>query len=184
MASGASRTPRVHWSLEQAVLGLTLLGGLPATVALAWIVWGENYSFEVRWTLAAVVIVVWIGCGAAAYRMVTRVLYLAANLLGALHEGDYSIRGDRREAGKRRRPGDEGDQLARRHAAAAAIGGGGIDGAAHERDGRDRRRGLRLRHGREAGAHQPGGRATARTSRPPSLVGPPWRARRCGSSAI
>ena len=25
--------------------------------------------------------------------MVTRVLYLAANLLGALHEGDYSIRG-------------------------------------------------------------------------------------------
>ena len=87
--------PRVHWSLEQAVLGLTLLGGLPAAVALAWIVWGQNYSFEVRWTLAAVVLVVWIGCGAAAYQMVTRVLYLAANLLGALHEGDYSIRGDR-----------------------------------------------------------------------------------------
>ena len=56
MASGASRAPRVHWSLEQAVLGLTLLAGLPATVALAWIVWGENYSFEVRWTLAAVVV--------------------------------------------------------------------------------------------------------------------------------
>ena len=74
------------------MLGLTLLGGLPSTVALAWIVWGENYSFEVRWTLAAVVIAVWIGCGAAAYRMITRVLYLAANLLGALHEGDYSIR--------------------------------------------------------------------------------------------
>jgi two-component system nitrogen regulation sensor histidine kinase NtrY len=29
----------------------------------------------------------------SAYQMVTRVLYLAANLLGALHEGDYSIRG-------------------------------------------------------------------------------------------
>src|SRR6476646_2763657 len=92
MASGASRTARVHWSLEQAVLGLTLLGGLPSTVALAWIVGGENYIFELRWTLAAVVIAVWIGCGAAAYRMITRVLYLAANLLGALHEGDYSIR--------------------------------------------------------------------------------------------
>jgi nitrogen fixation/metabolism regulation signal transduction histidine kinase len=92
MASGASRTTRVHWSLEQAVLGLTLLAGLPSTAALAWIVWGQNYSFEVRWTLAAVIAVVWIGCGAAAFRMVTRVLYLAANLLGALHEGDYSIR--------------------------------------------------------------------------------------------
>jgi nitrogen fixation/metabolism regulation signal transduction histidine kinase len=93
MASGASRTTRVHWSLEQAVLGLTLLAGLPAIAALTWIVWGQNYSFEVRWTLAAVVLVVWIACAAAAFQMITRVLYLAANLLGALHEGDYSIRG-------------------------------------------------------------------------------------------
>ncbi|HTI36147.1 MAG TPA: ATP-binding protein [Vicinamibacterales bacterium] len=83
----------MHWSLEQAVFGLTLLGGFPAAVALGWVVWGENYSFEVRWTLAAVVVVVWVGCAIAAFQMVTRVLYLAANLLGALHEGDYSIRG-------------------------------------------------------------------------------------------
>jgi nitrogen fixation/metabolism regulation signal transduction histidine kinase len=91
-ATKRRRSTHVHWSLEQAVLGLTLLGGLPAAAALAWIVWGENYSFEVRWTLAAVVAIVWIGCAFAAYQMVTRVLYLAANLLGALHEGDYSIR--------------------------------------------------------------------------------------------
>src|SRR3954471_21819130 len=93
MASGVNRTARAHWSLEQAVLGLALLAGFPAIVALAWIVWGQNYSFEVRWTLAAVVLVVWIACAAAAFQMVTRVLYLSANLLGALHEGDYSIRG-------------------------------------------------------------------------------------------
>jgi two-component system nitrogen regulation sensor histidine kinase NtrY len=93
MASANSRAARVHWSLEQAVFGLCLLGGLPAAIALVWIVWGQNYSFEVRWTLAAVILVVWSGCAATAYQMVTRVLYLAANLLGALHEGDYSIRG-------------------------------------------------------------------------------------------
>src|SRR6478672_2861917 len=92
MASASNRSARIHWSLEQAVVGLCLLGGLPATIALAWIVWGQNYSFEVRWTLAAVVLVVWVGCAAVAHQMVTRVLYLAANLLGALHEGDYSIR--------------------------------------------------------------------------------------------
>src|SRR5688500_11470926 len=92
MASATNRA-KIHWSVEQAVVGLSLLGGLPAAIALVWIVWGQNYSFEVRWTLAAVVLVVWIGCAAAAYQMVTRVLYLAANLLGALHEGDYSIRG-------------------------------------------------------------------------------------------
>ena len=74
-------------------MGLTLLGGFPAALALAVIVWGQNYSFEVRWTLAAVVLAVWIGCAAAAHQTVTRVLYLASNLLGALHEGDYSIRG-------------------------------------------------------------------------------------------
>jgi two-component system, NtrC family, nitrogen regulation sensor histidine kinase NtrY len=91
--SRRTRVTRVHWSLEQAVLGLALLGGLPAAAALAWIVWGESYSFEVRWTLAAIVIIVWGGCAIAAYQMITRVLYLAANLLGALHEGDYSIRG-------------------------------------------------------------------------------------------
>jgi two-component system nitrogen regulation sensor histidine kinase NtrY len=96
-ATAAQRRPRApkkaHWSLEQAVVGLSLLGGLPAAVALVWVVWGQNYSFEVRWTLAAVVLVVWVGCALSAYQMVTRVLYLAANLLGALHEGDYSIRG-------------------------------------------------------------------------------------------
>ena len=74
-------------------MGLTLLGGLPAALALAWIVWEQNYTFEVRWTLAAVVLVVWASCAIAAHQMVTRALYLAANLLGALHEGDYSIRG-------------------------------------------------------------------------------------------
>jgi nitrogen fixation/metabolism regulation signal transduction histidine kinase len=93
MASANSRSAKVHWSLEQAVVGLSLLGGMPAAVALAYLVWGQNYSFEVRWTLAAVVLVVWVGCALTAYQMVTRVLYLAANLLGALHEGDYSIRG-------------------------------------------------------------------------------------------
>src|SRR3954470_24089298 len=71
MASGANRTARVHWSLEQAVLGLALLAGFPATVALAWIVRGQNYSFEVRWTLAAVVAVVWIGSAIASYQLVT-----------------------------------------------------------------------------------------------------------------
>ncbi|PYR75469.1 MAG: PAS domain-containing sensor histidine kinase [Acidobacteria bacterium] len=92
-ARGGRPRGRVYWSLEQAVLALALLGGFPAAIALAWIAAGQNYSFEVRWTLAAVVLAVWIGCAAAAYHMITHVLYLAANLLGALHEGDYSIRG-------------------------------------------------------------------------------------------
>jgi two-component system, NtrC family, nitrogen regulation sensor histidine kinase NtrY len=92
MASVNSSAPKARWSLEQAVVGLSLLGGLPA-VALMWMVWGRDDSFVVRAVLISVVLIVSISCAVAARQMVTRVLYLAANLLSALHEGDYSIRG-------------------------------------------------------------------------------------------
>jgi len=47
----------------------------------------------VRWTIVAVVLVTWIAAAAAARQLVSRTLLLAASLLGALREGDYSIRG-------------------------------------------------------------------------------------------
>ncbi|HEY7498051.1 MAG TPA: ATP-binding protein [Vicinamibacterales bacterium] len=80
-------------SLEHLILALVLLAGVPAVLLLVYLTWGQEYSFEVRWTVAAVILVVWLGCAAAAYQMVTGALYLQANLLGALREGDYSIRG-------------------------------------------------------------------------------------------
>jgi two-component system, NtrC family, nitrogen regulation sensor histidine kinase NtrY len=82
-----------HRNLERAVLLLALGAGLPAAVALVYIMWGQSYTFEERWTLVSIVAAAWIGTAAAAYQMVTRALYLQANLLGALREGDYSIRG-------------------------------------------------------------------------------------------
>jgi nitrogen fixation/metabolism regulation signal transduction histidine kinase len=75
------------------VLLLALVAGLPAGAALLYLTWGNDYTFEVRWTITAVVLVVWFGAAALASQMVQRVLYLQANLLGALREGDYSIRG-------------------------------------------------------------------------------------------
>ena len=141
---------KVHWSLEQAVVGLSLLGGLPAAVALVYLVWGQNYSFEVRWTLAAVVLVVWVGCALTAYQMVTRVALSRGQPAGRAARRGLLHPRDRRQAGQRRRSRDEGDQLARQHAAAAALRSGRVDGPADERHGGDRRRGLRVRHGREA----------------------------------
>jgi nitrogen fixation/metabolism regulation signal transduction histidine kinase len=58
-----------------------------------YLTWGEEYSFEVRWTVTAIVLTVWAGAAATAYQMITSALFLQANLLGALREGDYSIRG-------------------------------------------------------------------------------------------
>jgi two-component system, NtrC family, nitrogen regulation sensor histidine kinase NtrY len=87
------RTRRVHPSLEQAITLLTIIAGLPAGLVLLYLTWNQQYSFEVRWTLTSIVLAVWIGSAVVAYQMVTRVLFLQANLLGALREGDYSIRG-------------------------------------------------------------------------------------------
>ena len=91
-APGVRHKP-VHRSLEQSVLLLGIIAGLPAALALLYLTWGQPSTFEVRWTLTAVVLVVWLGAAFAASQMVQRVLYVQANLLGALREGDYSIRG-------------------------------------------------------------------------------------------
>ena len=80
-------------SLEQSVFLLAFAAGLPASAALLYLTWGQDYSFEVRWTITSIVLVVWLGAAGFAAQMVQRVLFLQANLLGALREGDYSIRG-------------------------------------------------------------------------------------------
>jgi two-component system, NtrC family, nitrogen regulation sensor histidine kinase NtrY len=92
-AQTSIRARGLHRSLERSVLLLALLGGLPAAMALLYVTWAQQYSFEVRWTLTTLVGAVWIGSAVVAFQMVTRALYLQANLLGALREGDYSIRG-------------------------------------------------------------------------------------------
>jgi PAS domain S-box-containing protein len=97
MASASNPAVRrqrgTYRSLEHSVLALVIAAGLPAAVALFYLTWGQDYTFEVRWTITTLVIVVWMGAAAVAFQMVTRALYLQTNLLGALREGDYSIRG-------------------------------------------------------------------------------------------
>jgi len=95
----SARSRAVHRSLEHSVLLLAIGGGLPAALALVYVTWALQYSFEVRWTVTAIVAAVWIGCAIAAFQIVTRALYLQANLLGALREGDYSIRGTQTRPG-------------------------------------------------------------------------------------
>ena len=91
----ASKNPnsRVHRSLERSIFLLAIVGGLPAALALFTLTGGDQYSFEVRWTLTAVIVAVWFGAAAAARHLVMNTLLVSSNLLGALREGDYSIRG-------------------------------------------------------------------------------------------
>ena len=78
---------------------LAVIAGLPAALAVIALTWADDYSFEVRWTITAVIAVVWIGAAAFARQLVMNTLLVASNLLGALREGDYSIRGVGAERG-------------------------------------------------------------------------------------
>ena len=89
-------------SLELSVTLLVLAGGFPAVVSLLYIVWSVWFLPgsepwwglpESRWSLTVLILAAYFGSAAAGYQMVVRSLQVVTNLLGALREGDYSIRG-------------------------------------------------------------------------------------------
>jgi PAS domain S-box-containing protein len=91
---GAPRrgAPRAR-NLEAVVTWLVLGGGAPAVAVALYSLFRTDYPQEVRWTLVVAIIGVWWAAAAAARQLAMRSLTLVANLLGALREGDYSIRG-------------------------------------------------------------------------------------------
>jgi nitrogen fixation/metabolism regulation signal transduction histidine kinase len=92
MASAVSSS-HAQRNVEAAVLALVLIAGLPSAAVLFYLLSTQAFSFEVRWTIVAVVLVCWIASAAAARQLIARTLLVSATLLGALREGDYSIRG-------------------------------------------------------------------------------------------
>jgi len=86
--------PRAR-NLELALTLLVLVAGLPAVVLAAVYLtyYSGNMPSELRWTLVVVMVATWVGAASAARQLTIRSLNLIANLLGALREGDYSIRG-------------------------------------------------------------------------------------------
>ena len=84
--------PRAR-NLERSVGWLVLLGGAPAVVAALMYLFRTADTPEVRWTLAVLILGIWWAAAASARQLAMRSLTLIANLLGALREGDYSIRG-------------------------------------------------------------------------------------------
>jgi PAS domain S-box-containing protein len=59
---------------------------------MVWL-WTGDHGVEVRWTLSVMVVVAWLAAAAVARERVTRPLQTLSNLLSALREGDFSVRG-------------------------------------------------------------------------------------------
>src|SRR5256714_5151955 len=77
---------------ERRVLQLSLLAGLPGIVVSLALLWRDNYSGKVQWTLGLMVVGGWVVTALVLRERVVRPLQTLSNMLAALREGDYSIR--------------------------------------------------------------------------------------------
>lgn len=90
--------PRAR-NLERSAGWLVLLGGAPAVIVALVYLFRTDHTPEVRWTLVVLILGFWWAAAASARQLAQRSLTLIANLLGALREGDYSIRGPGAQSG-------------------------------------------------------------------------------------
>ncbi|MBI3471665.1 MAG: PAS domain-containing protein [Candidatus Solibacter usitatus] len=74
---------------------MALAAGLPGSAAALILMWTGDYTPKVQWTLTVMIAAVWLGFAFGVKQRVVFPLQTLSNLLAALREGDYSIRGRR-----------------------------------------------------------------------------------------
>ncbi len=80
---------------EGRVTFLALAAGFPAVALCALLLWYDDYSGRVQWTLDLFLVIIWLGVSFNLKQRIVRPLQTLSNILGAIREGDYSIRGRR-----------------------------------------------------------------------------------------
>ena len=86
-----SRKTRIGY--EGRVVLLALLAGLPGAAVALIILWTGNYAARTQWTLSVIICGAWWGFTMAVRERVVFPLQTLSNLLAALREGDFSVRG-------------------------------------------------------------------------------------------
>src|SRR5215813_2478983 len=84
-------------SHERRILLMAVTAGLPGSLVALTLLWTGDHTSKVQWTLTVLIVGLWCGFALAIRRRVVFPLQTVSNLLAALREGDYSIRG--RQAG-------------------------------------------------------------------------------------
>ena len=74
---------------------LSLAAGFPAVALCAFLLWYDGYSAQVQWTVDLLLVLLWLGISFNLKTRIVRPLQTLSNILGAIREGDYSIRGRR-----------------------------------------------------------------------------------------
>lgn len=83
---------------ERLVFRYTLLAGLPAVVTALAFTWTGGHSDRVEWTLTLAIILPWFAFAFAVRERVIRPWQTISNMLAALREQDYSLRGRKADA--------------------------------------------------------------------------------------
>lgn len=83
----------LYFNFERRVLWLSFLTGLPGAGVALYMLWTGDFTPKVQWTLTVFILSFWLGCAFALRERVIMPLQTLSNLLAALREGDYSIRG-------------------------------------------------------------------------------------------
>src|ERR1041385_3604425 len=84
---------------EARVTALTLATGLPSVAPCAFLLLYDGYTARVQWTVDLLLVFFWLAISASLKNRVVRPLQTLSNILGAIREGDYSIRGRRAVSG-------------------------------------------------------------------------------------
>jgi nitrogen fixation/metabolism regulation signal transduction histidine kinase len=88
-----------HLKFERRVTVLALAAGAPAVAVCAALLWYDDYSARVQWTLDLFLVLFWLGIAFNLKQRIVRPLQTLSNILAAIREGDYSIRGRRASVG-------------------------------------------------------------------------------------
>jgi nitrogen fixation/metabolism regulation signal transduction histidine kinase len=82
-----------HLKFERRVTLLALAAGFPAVALSALLLWYDNYSGRVQWTVDLFLVIAWLSVSFNLKQRIVRPLQTLSNILAAIREGDYSIRG-------------------------------------------------------------------------------------------
>src|SRR5947207_11102604 len=88
-----------HLKFEGRVAMLALAAGFPGVALTALLLWLDGYSSRIQWTVDLLLLFFWLAISANLKNRVVRPLQTLSNILAAIREGDYSIRGRRATSG-------------------------------------------------------------------------------------
>ena len=84
---------------ERRITLLALFAGFPAVALCALLLWYDGYSAQIQWTVDLLLVLLWLGVSFNLRTRIVRPLQTLSNILAAIREGDYSIRGRRALSG-------------------------------------------------------------------------------------